>query len=175
MLGAQGRPPTPRPINEMRGNPGRRPINHDEPKARRIVPPGVKPVSDDEISARRFHPPPHLDAEAVAEWKRLVPVLAHMKLLTEADRPVLANICTLWATIVDASKQLKAEGLTQTSEHGAVSQHPLFQIQRGAIDLHGKLVAQFGMAPASRSRLVIDKDGKQHKSGLLNGQWHQTG
>lgn len=175
-----GRPPTPTAINELRGNPGRRDINTAEPKPRRILPPGAKPTSDDEITARRFRPPDYLDAEAVAEWERLVPILARMRVLTEADRSVLTHICILWSTAIKAHqtiRQLEATnaqaGLLYTSASGYITQNPLIGIRNNAMALYTSFVTQFGLTPASRSRLVTDEDGKQHKGGLLNGQWHR--
>jgi P27 family predicted phage terminase small subunit len=49
--------------------------------------------------------PDHLDAEAKKEWKRLVPILRRMKVLTEADGMTLANLCQACSTLVKAHKK----------------------------------------------------------------------
>ena len=74
----------------MEGRPGHRPINQREPKPRATVP----------------RCPEHLDDRAKKEWKRLVPVLRRMHVLTEADGMTLANLCQTWSTMVIAQEKL---------------------------------------------------------------------
>jgi phage terminase small subunit len=86
-MGERGPAPKPTALVLLEGNPGKRPINHAEPKPRLKTP----------------CCPEHLDAEAKTEWKRLVRILRHMKLLTEADYISLANLCQAYSTMVKAS------------------------------------------------------------------------
>src|SRR5580704_2760820 len=74
-MGYRGPIPKPSAIARAEGNPGKRRLNDCEPQPRATTP----------------RCPDHLDAEAKKEWKRLVPVLRRMRVLTEADWMTLAN------------------------------------------------------------------------------------
>lgn len=73
----RGRKGTPTALKRIRGNPGKRPINGQEPK-----PPSSQPTC---LS--------HLSSSASAEWKRLAASLNRIGLLTQVDRAVLAAYC----------------------------------------------------------------------------------
>ena len=91
-----GRKPRPTALKILRGNPGRMPINHREPRP--------DPLSPD--------CPPELTAPAaVAEWHRLVPHLIAIGMVTAADRAILVGYCALWARWLQAHelKHHKAE------------------------------------------------------------------
>src|SRR5712691_9457498 len=90
-MGYRGPIPKPSAIARAEGNPGKRRLNDCEPQPRATTP----------------RCPDHLDAEAKKEWKRLVPVLRRMRVLTEADWMTLANLCQIWSTMVQAQKKLK--------------------------------------------------------------------
>jgi phage terminase small subunit len=46
-------------------------------------------------------PPEWLDAEAAAEWDRIVPELARMRLLATIGRSTIAAYCTTWSQYVE--------------------------------------------------------------------------
>lgn len=75
-----GRPPTPTALKLLRGNPGKRKLNADEPKP---------PVG--------AQPPAWLKANPVllAEWSRHAGRLTKLGLLTEIDDDALATLCVL--------------------------------------------------------------------------------
>src|SRR4029077_7203535 len=85
-MGYRGPIPKPSAIARAEGNPGKRRLNDSEPRPRATTP----------------RCPDHLDAEAKKEWKRLIPVLRRMKVLTEADGMTLANLCQACSTLVKA-------------------------------------------------------------------------
>ncbi len=177
-MGLRGPASTPSAINALRGNPGKRAPNAAEPKSRRVLPPGVKPTSANEITCARFKPPAHLDATAKEFWKRQVAIYSRMKVLTEADGPVLAHICILESTILKAEATLQklgekdaANSLLYKAASGYIMQSPLIGIRNNAMDLQVRLIKEFGGTPAARVRLVAGDDGKVVKSGVLNGQW----
>jgi P27 family predicted phage terminase small subunit len=51
--------------------------------------------------------PGHLDAEAKREWRRLVKMLLRVRILTEADGLVLANLCPACSTLVKAQTEAR--------------------------------------------------------------------
>lgn len=141
-MGARGPAPTPTALKIVRGNPGKRPLNKREPKPRIILP----------------HCPDHLDESAKAEWKRLVKILTGMKVLTEADYMALANLAQTWSTMVKAQEQLSKTGVLFKTPSGYVQQSPLVGIVNNCISIITKLGQEFGVTPASRSRISANED-----------------
>ena len=123
----------------MRGNPGHQPINKLEPQ----------PTADFEAI-----PPAHLDEEAVVEWHRLVPILKRMRVLTEADTIGLANLCQAYSTMAKAQVQLSKAGLLYKTQSGYIQPSPLMSIVTRNMEIVKKHLAEFGLSPASRSRIT---------------------
>ncbi len=94
-MGYRGPTPKPSALARAEGNPGKRRLNDSEPQPRATVP----------------RCPDHLDVQAKKEWKRLVPVLRRMRVLTEADWMTLANLCQTWSTMVKAQEKLTEMGI----------------------------------------------------------------
>jgi phage terminase small subunit len=85
----RGRKPKPTHLKAITGNPGKRPLNQNEPRPEIAVPPC----------------PPELSPAAQREWHRLVGDLAALNLMTNFDRAVLAAYCgayALWAEATEA-------------------------------------------------------------------------
>src|SRR5260370_36162605 len=79
--------------------------------------------------------PDHLDALAKKEWKRLVPVLRRMRVLTEADGMPLANLCETWSTWVQAQKKLTEMGILYKRPSGYIQQSPVFSMVNQCVDI----------------------------------------
>ncbi len=136
-MGRRG--PTPKPTNLvlLEGNVGHRKINKNEPKPRPAAP----------------DCPAWLDPEAKAAWKRLVPILDRMRVLTVADGDQLAVLCQAIAEVEQTTIALK-EGLTFKTEKGYVGQHPAVAIRHGAMRIIRAVGGEFGLSPAARVRLI---------------------
>jgi len=74
----RGRKPKPTGLKMLLGNPGKRPLNPNDPKLTPEIPTC----------------PEWLDDKAQQEWHRLVPVLHKVGLLTTIDDMGLAALCT---------------------------------------------------------------------------------
>ena len=89
----RGRKPTPTVLKMFRGNPGKRPINPDEPQPDRL---------------EAACPPELTDEDACAEWHRTIVPAIRTGQITAADRVIAIAHCELWATwrsqIIAASK-----------------------------------------------------------------------
>jgi phage terminase small subunit len=132
-----GPPPKPTALRILQGNPGKRRLNHDEPK----------PVA-------KCVPPAWLPALVLVEWKRQAPALEKLGLLTELDGEAFATLCTLSVAL-----QLEAN-----DEQPSVSK--LLYLSK---ELRG-LWSRFGMTPADRSRVKVEKDKPASKlSGFVRG------
>lgn len=132
-----GRPPTPTALKLLAGNPGKRPLNEDEP----------------EIPTEAPNMPEYLDAVAQEEWKRIVPVLLRMRVLTEADQIQLSLLCQTYSTMIQAQQKLSAEGLVSRSEGGFVQTSPYFSIIVKCLAAISKISSEFGLSPSARVRL----------------------
>jgi P27 family predicted phage terminase small subunit len=120
-----------------------RPINKHEPN-----PPAGAPDM-----------PSHLDAIARKEWRRLVPVLLRMRVLTEADGNTLASLCMAHSTLVRAQREIaKQPAMLLESKNGHKYRSPLLAIVDRQIELINVLSQQFGLTPASRSKISTSKD-----------------
>lgn len=137
-----GRKPLPTIVKINRGNPGKRPLNMNEPQPRK-----GRPIC-----------PSHLDDEAKREWKRICDTLDDMGLLTKADRSALAAYCVAWSRWVEAENKVREYGLVLKSERSKLPvPSPYLNIAKQAMDQMCRLMGEFGLTPASRTRLSATK------------------
>lgn len=134
----RGRKPKPTALKRLDGNPGKRGYNHAEP-----VPPEGCPDC-----------PPHLSDAARAEWQRLATTLHEMGVLTLADRAALAAYCQAWGRWVEAEEKLKGTPTLLKAPSGYVQQNPWLSIANKQLELMGRYMAELGLTPASRSRVI---------------------
>ena len=80
-------------------------------------------------------------------------MLRRKRVLTEVDGMALANLCQTWSTMVKAQQKLTEMGILYKSPSGYVMQSPLLSVVNQCIDTITKLSREFGMTPASRSRI----------------------
>ena len=137
-MGYRGPIPKPTAMEILEGRPGHRPINRNEPKPRNIAP----------------KCPDHLDEKARKEWRRIVPILMRMRVLTEADGYALASLCQTYSTMVKAQEKLNEAGFLYKSPSGYVMQSPVLAVVNQCIETIVKLSREFGLTPAARSRVI---------------------
>ena len=135
-----GRPRKPPALKILHGdfdkNPQRR--NHAEP----------------EMESKSPSCPAWITGEARKEWKRVCDELLQMKVVTEPDRAALEAYCKIYARWRKALLQVEREGMTLDSEHG-MYEHPASKIASRCEDQIHRYLCQFGMTPASRSRVNV--------------------
>jgi P27 family predicted phage terminase small subunit len=142
---AKGRPRIPTTLKVLNGNPGKRPISQTEPKPEPIAP----------------KCPPHLDRRAKAEWRRIAPELEELGLLTRVDMAALAGYCQNYSLWIDAHNQIKKHGLLIKSPNGYPMQSPYLAIANKALDHMKSFLTEFGMTPASRTRINVKTPEKE--------------
>ena len=148
----RGRKPKPTKLKILAGNPGKRRLNDAEPKPRGKV--GTCPD--------------WLSAAAKAEWRRVLPELEFLGLASLIDRAALAAYCQAWAELVDATRQLTREGRTIDTEKGCTA-HPAVARQKAALGALRAFASEFGLTPASRSRIRLGGgDGDDELGDFLN-------
>ena len=137
-----GRKPKPTNLKIVTGNPGKRPLNDREPKPKAAIP----------------ESPSHLSRRAKAEWRRVSKELKTLGLLTRLDRAALAAYCEAWATWVEASEKVQETGRVIRAPSGYPVINPYVSIANKALNQMYRFMTEFGMTPASRSRLSVSAD-----------------
>ena len=93
--------------------------------------------------------PTYLDGKAKRVWAQLMKDMHGMRVLTRADRNALARYCSVYAEWVEVTKVVRSGDCTPGERSWML---------KGA-DTLGRLEQQFGLTPASRTRLqTIDDD-----------------
>ena len=140
----KGRKPKPTKLKILAGNPGKRPLNEDEPQFAPSLP----------------EPPAFLSEEAKTEWERIAGALYLQGVLTAVDRGALAGCCQAYGRWMQAelalaglaAKDPTTFGLLLKTPYGPVC-NPLVAIAHKSFELYVRTCAEFGMTPSSRSRI----------------------
>jgi P27 family predicted phage terminase small subunit len=117
----------------LAGNPGKRPLNQNEPEPQ----PGEPGM------------PPYLSAAAKAKWQQLTPILLGMGVLTVADGDALALYCETWANYVRSIRTLRSKKATPADREAARRE------RNNCFGVMEKMFARFGLTPADRSRIHV--------------------
>lgn len=141
----RGRKPVPTQLKIIRGNPGRRPLNTEEPQPKKEMPAC----------------PEFLDEQEKAKWNELCKELYDMGTLTKIDGDLLAMYCKAWVGFVKWDEIAKKspmhvwkdnEGkITSTKRTAAVN---LRDSYAGQVRSYG---AELGLSPSARVRLKAEK------------------
>lgn len=149
-----GPAPKPTALKQLSGNPGKRPLNNDEPQPDRVapaIPRGLMPL------ARKF-------------WKAHGPTLERMGLLTEIDGVAFTMLTVHYEIAWQASRTLKEEGLVTTDENGAERKHPLLQVLRDNSAMLLRYSREFGLTPSARSRISVSDPDEELDIGAVLAQ-----
>lgn len=152
---ARGRRPLPSTIKNLRGNPGKRQSNTNEPE--------IKP-GDPSM-------PTGLSDAAQKEWCEIIGVLRTMGVLTPADGKALAAYCYAFDVWMQANESVKKHGVlieepimgrAGTLEQNIIVGHktkknPAVAIANEALKTMKSFLVEFGMTPSSRSKLHVEK------------------
>lgn len=133
----RGRRPKPTRLKMLTGNPGKRPLNDDEPRPDVNIP----------------ECPSELGPVAQREWHRLVSELAALRLLTNLDRAALAAYCGAYALWAEATEAIQKYGSMIKSPTGFPIQSPYLAIANRQAEIMMRIASEFGFTPASRSRI----------------------
>ncbi|MCC6147416.1 MAG: phage terminase small subunit P27 family [Anaerolineaceae bacterium] len=145
-MGRRGPAPKPTVLKKLAGNPGRRALNDQEAKPDTTMP----------------RCPHHLNAVAQKEWRRVARRLHKAGLLTYVDMAALAVYCQAYGRWVEAEVMLAGSGseLVVETPNGYPMQNPLISIVNTTTKQMLDALAEFGMTPASRSRIKVDPPNK---------------
>jgi P27 family predicted phage terminase small subunit len=150
---ARGRKPKPTALKLLGGAQPCR-VNAEEP-----APPATLP-----------EPPGHLSEVALAEWRRIVPQLDAMGVITAVDGAALSIYCMTFARWLDALAAVAEFGLfidtrivrtagpdgavlETVNDKGCVKSNPAVAVAAGCEAAMARLLGEFGLTPASRSKV----------------------
>jgi P27 family predicted phage terminase small subunit len=144
--------PTPKPtaLKKLLGNPGHRPLNSAEPKPAPKLPAC----------------PPYLVGVAAEAYAAFAQQLQDAGIGTAVDGTVLAVIAVAYARWREAEEKIAEKGLIMLSPNGYPVQSPYVSIANKAMAQLHKLCAEFGMTPASRSRVTANAPEEEKGESL---------
>ena len=151
-----GRKPTPSALNDLRGNPGKRARNHQEPR-----------FPDGELRC-----PDWLGDAGRAKWAEMLPKLQAVPgLMKPAYGDALALYCEAFEDMLDAREEIAKEGATCTSDNGGAYQHPAVGRKNKAIQRMKAFGALFGLSPSDAANLKVmgggDVEGEDAFTSLM--------
>lgn len=149
----RGRKPKPTYLKLLNGNPGKRPLNKQEPKPEPTIP--AAPIE--------------LSADARLEWDRVAGELGRLGTLTVVDRAALAAYSQAYGRWVQAERGIAqmaerdqlTSGLMIKTVNGNAIQNPLVGMANRAMADMVRYATEFGMTPSSRSRIAGNIDPNQ--------------
>lgn len=159
-----GPPGKPTKIKELEGNRGKRQLPTHEPN-----PTNAMPAC-----------PSFIKGAARKEWQRLAPELLILGLLTRVDRAALAGYCIAWGQLEEVEQELArmkrsgrdlaklkkrnpamkvdiSNGMVSITSNGNAIIEPLLSVRKQAMEQMHKFLTEFGMTPASRTRVTAIK------------------
>jgi len=139
----------PTKLKILRNNPGRRPLNDNEPDP------------DTEAPAM---PKGRLDDVAKKEWNRMAPLLEKLGLLTEIDHGMFEAMCIAYSDWVKYSKQARERPLIKSQNSNYVQISPFITLAQNALKNYLKIAAEFGLSPSSRSNLKVEQPKRKSKA-----------
>lgn len=132
----RGRKPLPTEVKLLRGNPGRRPLNFNEPKHPPIN--VMEPVPECLTSA-----------DAREEWTRIVETLSRGH-VTVVDRATLVGYCLKFGQWMDLEREAGKRPFLDNGKPNAY-----FLTANKAFALMLKAAIELGITPSSRARIVV--------------------
>ncbi len=100
----------------------------------------------------------------------MVRELHPLGLVTIIDKDALAMYCVIFIRWLKAEKMVREKGEIIKTAAGNIIQNPYLSIANRALEQLGKLSAEFGMTPSSRSRVKVEAlDAEQELERMLFG------
>ena len=143
VVAVRGRKPTASVLKILRGNPGRRPLNPDEPQ-----PEALDPVC----------PPELLEPPARAEWERAIVRAIATGHVTAADRALAIAHCELWATwLSQLADAVRHPHVIAAGKNNYPMPNPARVMANKTLQLLAQVDEKLGFSPTSRSRVTVHR------------------
>lgn len=147
----RGPAPKPPALKLLDGNPGGRKI--DEPLQASVTPP-PEPKWDALIPAKgaRRHEAVRIRTRARDEWRRVLPELLSLRVLSALDLGALAAYCCAVGRHDELVRVLALDGLMVDGARGGMVKHPAVAVLNATVIQIKALGAELALTPASRLR-----------------------
>lgn len=149
-MAERGPKPLPANVHRLRNNASKKPLGA-------LLDETVRP----DVEVPRC--PDFLGEEARREWRRIVPHLERLGLISQLDRAALAGYCMAWGDLVWARARMNAINADDpTGERARISStasgyrqiSELQQLSNRALEQVEKFLGHFGLSPALRTRVT---------------------
>ena len=141
----RGRKRKPTAVKQLAGNPGKHKLNKSEPEPELVLPPA----------------PADLTPLGRAKWDEMSLLLFNQGVMTEMDLEILHLFCGEYEMFVEVSKNMKAfGGPVVKTDKGNPIQNPYLSVANQCKERMIKILLEFGMSPASRSRVTTAPKAK---------------
>lgn len=141
---ASGRKPKPLNQKLLAGNPGKRPLNKNEPKFSEIT---------------DIDPPEWLTERAAQMWQRIIPELLREKVLCLTDMHNVECFCMAYDKWRLSEESVQKFGIIMQNAQGSPIKNPALAAANEAMMQMIKFGSSLGLNPSDRARLVGDKAG----------------
>lgn len=142
-------PAKPTELKKIENNPGKRPINHDEPEPTLGMPPM----------------PDGLSPNAKRAWTRIGKLVEDMGVMTHADSLALERLAGIYSEMISYQKLIESRGeIIETGRDNGdmvVKANPAVAMLADADRRFRNYLNDFGLTPASRSKVKIQKGKKK--------------
>lgn len=162
-MGERGPKKQPSNLVDLRGNPGKREVNKNEPKPK--------------VSNEVPKPPKHVGKHGKKIWRKLAPELHRLGLLTEIDLQQFELYCYNYNLFMEARISLESsDKLYYTTDKGGMSKRPEIEIINKAVITMDRIGKNFGLDPSSRTTLKVSPKEKENKLlKFINGGASNSG
>jgi P27 family predicted phage terminase small subunit len=157
----RGPRPQPTYLKLLKGNPGKRPLNENEPQPA--------------IPENCPKPPSFLSGHGLDMWWELAPELYRLRLLSMLDVAPLAAFCVSYARWRESEELLQRLAVGDPM-HGLLIKHentvevnPLVSVSRKAAEQMIRIAGEFGMSPAARTRIAAGVGHQSNFFGKFDG------
>ena len=145
-----GRPRKPTELKLIQGTAQKCRMNPNEPKPDVDIP----------------DTPHHLSKPAREEWARITPLLKDLGLISQLDLVELSFYCQAWGDHVQAENMIRRNGKVLKDAKGRLYISPWVKHSKESKELAHKFLVEFGLTPASRSRVSGKKKEPEKKKRL---------
>ncbi len=146
-----GRKPTPTTMKVMRGNPGKRALNDEEP------------IPENDLGAE---PPDHFNEKQGRVWREVI-AEAPAGMLKTLDKALLEAYCINVVLLEEMNNKIQTAGTIARGALGNPVVSPYVRIMSTATQMVIKCASELGFTPSSRSRIRVPKKGDENPFGAF--------
>jgi P27 family predicted phage terminase small subunit len=102
-----------------------------------------------------FDPPADLTGPALDEWRRTLPLLRDLRVLSPTDAGAIGDLCRMHGYLAAIDAKIRKEGLL-VDDGGRQREHPLLKTRKAYADSVFRMRRDFGLTPSARTTVRIE-------------------